>query len=102
MAFKGPEPFPGALCRHLDDDRANNRPDNLEWGTTIDNALDAIRNNRLARGEHNPMAIFTPDQIREIRLRRESGESGRKLAVEFKCSAHTVYAISRREIWKHI
>lgn len=46
-AFVGPQPFPYALARHLDDDPTNNRVGNLAWGTHAENTEDAIRNGRL-------------------------------------------------------
>jgi hypothetical protein len=36
-AFNGPRPFDGAVCMHVDENAANNRPDNLEWGTQKQN-----------------------------------------------------------------
>lgn len=46
VAFLGPEPFKGALVRHLDDDVHNNTIENLAWGTVSENQLDAVRNGR--------------------------------------------------------
>ena len=43
-AFHGPPPFPGAKARHLDDNKLNNTPDNIQWGTNSENMLDAVRN----------------------------------------------------------
>jgi hypothetical protein len=42
LAFVGPRP-PGQEARHLDGDPANNRLDNLCWGTRGDNIRDAVR-----------------------------------------------------------
>jgi hypothetical protein len=43
LAFEGPCP-PGHVCRHLDDNPANNKFDNLRWGTKKENAEDRVRN----------------------------------------------------------
>jgi hypothetical protein len=43
--FVGPMP-PGMEVRHLDDDRKNNRLENLAYGTRGDNMQDAIKNGR--------------------------------------------------------
>ena len=40
-------------CRHLDDDKTNNTPENLCWGTRSENTYDKIRNGR------HPMAAKT-------------------------------------------
>lgn len=42
-AFVGPQPD-GLVSRHLDDDRDNNRLENLAYGTQSENNLDAVRN----------------------------------------------------------
>lgn len=36
-AFYGPPPFPGAVVMHIDENAANNRADNLKWGTQKEN-----------------------------------------------------------------
>jgi hypothetical protein len=36
-AFNGPKPFASAVCMHLDENSANNRPSNLQWGTQKEN-----------------------------------------------------------------
>lgn len=36
-AFNGEKPFEGAVVMHLDENAANNRPDNLAWGTQKEN-----------------------------------------------------------------
>lgn len=40
-AFSGPKPFTGAICRHLNGIVADNRAENLRWGTYGENRLDA-------------------------------------------------------------
>jgi hypothetical protein len=45
-AFNGPCP-PGLICRHLNDIKSDMRPENLAWGTYIQNYDDARRNGRL-------------------------------------------------------
>jgi hypothetical protein len=44
-AFVGPRPD-GLHGLHRDDDKCNNRLDNLYWGTRSQNMLDAVRNGR--------------------------------------------------------
>jgi len=36
-AFNGPAPFSGAVVMHIDENAANNRPCNLQWGTQKEN-----------------------------------------------------------------
>lgn len=41
-AFHGPKPE-GMEVRHLDGNRFNNAPENLKWGTSLENFEDAVR-----------------------------------------------------------
>lgn len=41
-AFYGPRPD-GYECRHLNGDKADNRLENLQWGTQSENVLDRVR-----------------------------------------------------------
>lgn len=40
LAFLGPPPFPGAVVRHRNGHPSDNRAENLQWGTTKENAAD--------------------------------------------------------------
>ncbi|AGE52763.1 hypothetical protein PBCVCZ2_164L [Paramecium bursaria Chlorella virus CZ-2] len=46
-SFHGPAPFEEAVVRHLNDIYTDCHKDNLAWGTRLQNAQDAISNNRL-------------------------------------------------------
>ena len=54
-AWHGPCPA-GMECRHLDDDKLNNTPANLCWGTRAENTVDKVRNGRhpMANRTHCP------------------------------------------------
>jgi hypothetical protein len=43
LAFVGPKPDRQEVC-HWDDDKSNNLPGNLRWGTRSENVLDKVRN----------------------------------------------------------
>ena len=44
MAFHGLPPDGATMCRHLNDKKHDNRPENLAWGTHPDNIKDKVRN----------------------------------------------------------
>lgn len=46
-----PNPNNYPIVRHLDDNRSNHKLENLAWGTTADNAKDAVRNGLTQKGE---------------------------------------------------
>lgn len=52
-----PNPENKPLVRHLNDDRFDNRVENLAWGTDLDNRNDALRNGKITdlKGKNNPM-----------------------------------------------
>ena len=51
-AFRGPKPEEGAVARHLNDDPADNRLENLEWGSRGQNQHDMFRNGIKAHKTH--------------------------------------------------
>jgi HNH endonuclease len=65
-AFHGPPPFEGAVVMHLDENAANNRADNLQWGTQKENlnARRFLEYCSTRTGENNPFI--------KGKLRRES------------------------------
>jgi len=67
-AFSGPAPS-GMQCRHMDGDPDNNRLDNLQWGTPLENAADRDRHGTTARGERNGCATLSDEHVREIKSR---------------------------------
>ena len=60
-AFVGPRPS-GMECRHLDGNPANNRLDNLAWGTKFENDMDMFRHGTRRRPP------LTNDEINIIRF----------------------------------
>ncbi len=50
-AFAGPRPA-GAVARHLNDIRTDNRIENLVWGSRSENQMDAFRNGKRAHQTH--------------------------------------------------
>lgn len=46
MAFHGPPPSEDSVARHLDDDKMNNSPGNLAWGSVRQNNVDSVRNGK--------------------------------------------------------
>lgn len=88
-AFHGKRP-PGMLALHRDDEKANNLPQNLRWGTTADNGLDCSRNGN-ARHQR-----LTAKQVLAIRA---SSESNLRASVAFGVTRETVRKIRKRERW---
>jgi len=78
LAFVGPGPD-GAVCRHLNDNPADNRLDNLRWGTVSDNMRDRVSNGRdpNSRKTHCPQGHeYTTANTQPYRTR--AGNVGRQ------------------------
>ncbi len=100
-AFVGLRPL-SMECRHADGNPANNRLDNLSWGTHQENMDDLGAHGRRPCGERSGAAKFTANQIREIRRRRQLGESTYSLAVAFDSDRGNISRIVRRITWKDV
>lgn len=99
VAFRGPPPFPGAQCRHLDGDPSNNRLSNLCWGSARDNAEDTIRHGRSGRGQANVNARLTEAQVHDIRARYDRGEQPAIIARYYPVDPSLLGLIGRRKSW---
>lgn len=61
-AFSGPRPFHGAVCMHRDENAANNRAENLEWGTQRENlnAPRFLEYRHMRSGDEHPIYGVKP------------------------------------------
>ena len=101
-AFVGPCP-PGMECRHLNGDGADNRLENLTWGTHAENTTDRARHGHDRRGEAHAMARLTEKAVQQIRRLHASGKwTGVALAKRFGVCRSTNSFIVTGQTWKHI
>jgi hypothetical protein len=98
LAYLGPRTGPEA--RHLDGNNQNNRPDNLAWGTRLENGADKVAHGRSTKGVRNCKAKLNPNQVLDIRALVIAGARQRQVARKFAISPATVYAISCGAIWR--
>ena len=102
MAFMGLIPD-GMEVLHSDGDKTNNRPDNLSYGTRLENHADKIRHGTSGKGEQNSMAKLTEKDVLAIRAKYKKGVYGYiRIAKEYDVLSGTIQKIINREIWKHI
>lgn len=93
-AFHGKKPD-GAICRHLDGNRNNNRPENLRWGTYKENVHDRIA--------HGTMGVkLTEAKVKEIIACIADGQVYRDIAKRFGVGMDAISCIARGQTWKHI
>ena len=102
-AFLPPKKPTDQVLRHLNDDPADNRIENLAYGTYSDNKQDSVRNETFARGITHGMAKLTEDNVREIRRLYATGNfTQRELARQFGVGVPTICMIVLRQTWKHV
>lgn len=73
MAFHGLPPVATMEVRHLDGNPANNRPENLCWGTGQENWQDKRLHGKATVGERHHAAKFTDEERVHIRWAIEHG-----------------------------
>jgi len=101
-AFVGPKPK-GAVARHLDGNPANNRLENLTYGTPAQNSQDAIKHGTTQCGERNVNAKLSARQILEIRcFAQDHRITGRMLAGMYGVTAAAISYVIRKETWTHV
>lgn len=94
-AFYGPKPAIYDEARHLDGDRTNNAPQNLDWGTRQQNWSDRRFKGRGVRSKHWAAKI-SEEQAADI---RNSVFSQRVLAKKYGLSQSTIGLIKQGNIW---
>jgi len=99
--FIGPCPK-GYQVNHIDGNKCNNYPSNLEYLTMQDNVSHARRTGLLdVRRERSPKAKLGESDVAKIRAMYQTGEwSQRKLARKFSVSQAQIGRIVRNESWQ--
>jgi hypothetical protein len=107
-AFLEPKPTPEHTVNHIDGTRTNNRAENLEWATRMEQIDHAIQLGRMRRhpslaeqGENNPHVKLTEAIVRVVRY-APVRFSQRDLADLFGVSPSLIGKIRARKNWKHL
>jgi hypothetical protein len=98
-------PIPKGMCVcHRCDNPSCVRPDHLFLGTRADNNRDKKSKGREARlsGESNGNAKLTREQVKDIRLRYNNGESTSLLGEEFSMSRQAINNVVSGKTYKSI
>lgn len=93
-AFVGPRP-PGAVCRHLNGNKLDNRLENLTWGTYKENSMDTIIHG--ARG-----SVLDAETVLEARRRVACGVSMRAVSIQMGFDNATIREAVTGRSWGHL
>lgn len=93
------------VCRHTCDNPICCNPFHLLDGSYRENSQDMIKRGRCRStglpGERNSFAKLNQYAVDQIRSKHASGEkTSRELAIEFKVSKSTIYAVLSGQNWK--
>ncbi len=89
----------------MNDNKIDNRSDNLVWGTLSENQVDSMRNgtNNPSRGEKHHASKLTENDVREIRTTYATGNVYQgQLAELYGISKRQIGRIVRMQDWKHV
>jgi hypothetical protein len=100
-AFHGARPE-GHLVRHMDGDRTHISPENLEYGTPLENQRDRARHGTDFKGERHPHARLTEAEVREIRDLYDHKIRLRDIADHYGISPSTAQQVGSRRRWAHV
>lgn len=100
-AFVGPCPD-GMECRHIDGNPANNRLDNLAWGTPQENAADKeIRKTAIHGGRHK-LAKLSDLKVFAARDLHSLGWTHSEIAALFQVHRSAISSALSGDTWGHI
>ena len=92
---------------HKDGDRSNPHISNLEWVTSSENRIHAVRVLGSVwpphpKGEDNGRAVLSVESVMEIRRLFSEGKSGRSLAAKFGVGKSTIMRAIHYKSWSHV
>lgn len=90
---------------HKNNDRSDNRLENLEWCTQKENMEFCKKQNRLVnkKGEEHASSVLTEIEVLEIRRLYSTGNyTTNDLGEKYNVNFSTISDITRRKTWKHI
>jgi hypothetical protein len=90
-AFHGRRPTRKHEVLHRDNDRQNNHAENLRWGTCKENGHDK-RIAGTVRGDRNPNAKLTNEQVMQAQADKQAGMTYDQIAIR--------YMISKVQAWR--
>jgi len=88
--------------RHLDNDKLNNKPDNLQWGTRKENMADKKENGTWPNGERNGNHKLKERDVLQIKQLLEDGYTQADVARKFGVQAPAIYKIVHGLHWAEV
>lgn len=100
-AFHG-FPKDGQECNHIDGNKNNNRPENLEWCSHNENQKHAAKHGLMPTGTRNGGSRLTAEKVRNIRSMLREGMTTGDISRTLGTNQQAIWAISAGKTWKYI
>lgn len=101
-AFVGPAPKGKTDGAHLDGDPSNCNLTNLIWATRSENCKHKELHGTAQKGEKNPLARFTDEDILTMRQLRRQGWKLKEIGAKYNLAEGRVSVIVRGLAWPHL
>ncbi len=102
ITFLG-KPTKRTQVNHKDGNKRNNTIENLEYMTTMQNKVHALKLGLIPRGGNHHNSKLKEEDVLEIRRRYKKGiYTSCKLSKEFNIHKDTILQIVKRRTWTHI
>lgn len=102
LAFHGVRPSMMHEVDHINHVRDDNRAENLRWVTRKQNIQNSPNHHRYPNGEAHHNSKLTEACVRQMRARREAGETCKRIAGDYGVSLHAVWHATTGNAWRHV
>ena len=97
-----PNPDNKEQVNHINGNQKDNRVENLEWTTPLENMKHAYENDLALRGSNCPWAKITEDEVIKCYQMYINGKSASCIAKELGISKTQAWRIATGKRWRHI